>query len=402
MVCGARALEPKAGLQLTSSRRGVVSLAAIWWTVDIVREGGMRRRPNLREAPRINPSQDTESPGVRWGILGTGTIARLFAADLGLVRGARLEAVASREFDRAEVFSRRHGVTRALASYASLLADPNVDVVYIATPHSTHSELAIAALHAGKAVLCEKPFTTSADEARDVVQAARRSGCFCMEAMWMRFAPAVRELQRQLSSGAIGEVRHVQASLGFAVPFDPTHRLFDRSLGGGAMLDLGVYAVSLCSALLGKPSQIEATSVSGSSGVDEEATLHLSYPGGATAIVETSLRRRLANDAIVHGSRGHRRLVEPLYFPPRLVEAAAADQQGRGWTAHDWLSRGTTWVRRAAAGIVPGVRGLGYEYQASEVMRCIAKGLKESPVMPLDESVQVMEILDAAQRAGSA
>ena len=335
---------------------------------------------------------------VRWGIAGTGTIARLFAADLRFARGAELVAVGSRESTRARSFADSFDVSRAHGSYRALFDDVDVDVVYIATPNSQHGGLAIAALKAGKAVLCEKPFTLNAHEAREVAQVARRTGRFCMEAMWMRFAPAVRELEVRIAQGEIGTVRHVRASLGFAVTFDPTHRIFDLALGGGALLDLGVYPVSLCCALLGAPRQLTSVATLGASGVDEHVTMELSYEHGVTASIETSVRMRLSNDAVVTGTRGQLSLSAPLYFPQTVSFVPGPEPAADDVTRPQRVLRTmATLARSAFTKPQSPIHGTGYQYEAQEVMRCLADRRSESELMSLDASVQVMETLDAVR-----
>lgn len=337
---------------------------------------------------------------VRWGIVGTGAIARLFAADLRFARGAKLVAVGSRHAPQARAFADAFDVARPHGSYGELLDDPQVDVVYIATPNSLHRDLAIAALEAGKAVLCEKPFTLDAREAREVVKVARRSGRFCMEAMWMRFAPAMRTLQERIESGEIGDVRRISASLGFPVPFDATHRIFDPALGGGALLDLGVYPLSFCSALLGAPSRVTARATVGSSGVDEDVTIECEYDGGAVASIETSVRRRLPNDALVTGTRGALSVSAPLYFP-QAVSTAQPEGVALDFAARAARSLRTVvgMARTASARVQAPIQGNGYQYQVQEVMRCLAEGRTESEIMSLDETVQVMETMDAVRAA---
>src|SRR5258706_11466720 len=205
---------------------------------------------------------------IKWGILGTGAIAAQFAEALAGVAEARLHAIASRSREGAEAFARDYGVPRAYASYEELVRDPDVEVVYIATPNSAHAANAILALENGKAVLCEKPFTVDAAEAKKVIEVARQKKLFCMEGMWMRFVPAVRELVSLIRSGAIGDARMLTAGLGFPFIYDPAHRVFDPRLGGGAMLDLGVYPLSLAFHLFGRPTSFVTQAVLGETRVD--------------------------------------------------------------------------------------------------------------------------------------
>jgi len=336
-------------------------------------------------------------------VLGTGSVARLLAADMRLVRDARLVAVGSRSAERARAFAAEFGVPRAHDAYEALIGDREVDVVYVATLNTLHREHAVASLAAGKGVLCEKPFTMDAGEAREVQLAAQRAGSFCMEAMWMRFAPAVRELQRLLEAGAIGKLESVATSLGFPVSPDPRHRIFDPEVGGGTLLDLGVYPVSLCSALLGAPEGVTARATIGGSGVDEEVTTELTYRNGVRASIATSVRERLANDATVTGSGGRLHLAAPLYFPRSLTlePQDPAAQPGRGaW--HEGL-RGLMGMPRGARALeLPPIAGSGYQYQVQEVMDCLASGRVESDIIPLAESVSVMQTMDEIRAAWNA
>ncbi len=193
---------------------------------------------------------------IRWGVVGPGRIAEKVVEDFAVVDGARAVAVASRSLDRARAFAARHGIERAHGSYADILADPEVDVLYVATPHPQHHAIALGALRAGKALLIEKAFTATTAGAAEIVDVARETGVFVMEAMWTRFQPAIVAVRDLIADGAIGEVRSVQADLGVAREYDPSDRLFDPALGGGALLDLGVYVVSFAQMVLGTPERV--------------------------------------------------------------------------------------------------------------------------------------------------
>src|SRR3712207_2277624 len=208
---------------------------------------------------------------IRWGVVGPGRIAQSVMGDFAHVPGARPVAVASRSIDRARAFAEQHGLERAHGSYADIVADPDVDVLYLATPHPQHHAVALAAIEAGKALLVEKAFTATLAGAQEVVDAARANGVFVMEAMWTRFQPAVVRLRELVAEGAIGEVRSVQADLGVWRTYDPADRLFDLALGGGALLDLGVYVVSFAQMLLGTPDRVVAHGSRFDTGADAEA-----------------------------------------------------------------------------------------------------------------------------------
>jgi predicted dehydrogenase len=272
---------------------------------------------------------------VRWGIAATGGIARRFAQDLVHVPDAELVAVGSRTRAAAETFGGSHGARHCHGSYEDLAADPEVDAVYVATPHSRHREDTLLFLEAGKAVLCEKPFALTRAEAVEMVAAARSRGVFLMEGMWSRFLPAWVELRSLVAAGAIGELRLVTASFAFQMSVDPRHRLFDLSLGGGALLDLGVYPVTLASMLLGAPSAVAALAHLGETGVDEQ--------------------------------------IPPVFHMAEALEVSGAAGDRR---------------------IECPIRGNGLHYQVLEVNRCLREGKLESSVMTLDGSVSVMETLD--------
>ena len=342
---------------------------------------------------------------IRWGILGCGTVAGQFAEGLRAVPGARLSAVAAREGQRASAFAAEFGAERWHVGYEALVADPGVDVVYVATRNQDHERHCLLAIEAGKAVLCEKPFALGAAEGRRVVEAARRQGVFCMEGMWMRCAPAVREALSLLRDGAIGEPRLLTAALGFPYPQGTAGRLFEPP-GGGALLDLGVYGVALAQAAFGKPTGVTSRAVTGAGGVDEQVSALLEYPGGRQALVTASLRSLLANEATVHGTAGRLRLEAPLYFPTRYrLEATRPHFPPAGPPRRRPLAR----LRRSAMAqalfrLRAGFRsrstvrrpaGNGYDAEAAEVGRCLAAGLGESPILPLDDTLAVLETLDA-------
>jgi len=343
---------------------------------------------------------------VRWGILGTGRIAGLFAESLRLAPGASLAAVASRRAEQAGDFAKAHGAARVHAGLEELARDPGVDLIYVATPASLHRAHAIALLDAGKPVVVEKPFATRAAEGREVVERARERGLFCMEAMWMRFTPAAREVERLLRDGALGEVRLLEASLGYPHGTTPGERELDLDRSGGALLDLGVYAVSLAHWLLGPPAEVVAAAPAGG-GVDGQVGAVLGYRGGAQAVLAASHQGLLANEATLTGTRGRLRIHEPFLRPERLTfTPAAASRPGPGGGRLSSLARhpllrplralrtrlGRREIRRP-------VLGAGYAHEAIEAMRALRAGERESPRMPLDETLAVLETLDAVRAA---
>ncbi len=314
---------------------------------------------------------------VRWGLAGPGRIANTVAKDFRHVHGAELVAVGSRSAERAADFARRHGIARAHGSYSALLADDEVDVVYIATPHPQHHALALAAIEAGKAVLIEKAFTATVQGAEDVAAAARARGVFAMEAMWTRFQPAMRRVRAWLDEGAIGAVVTVQADLGVLPEFDPHDRLFAPELGGGALLDLGVYVVSLAQWVLGNPERTVATGRRGRLGVEEDVTLLLQYPSGVAALLTTSLDSPMPGSARIFGRTGWIDVLPRFHHPTEAV-----------------LNR----PGESPEHVVAPADGAGYSHELAEVTECVRAGRVESSVMPLDDTLAVQRILEDAGR----
>jgi predicted dehydrogenase len=314
---------------------------------------------------------------VNWGILGTGTIAGKFAAGLGTSAGSRLLAVGSRAESSAEEFGECFGVPRRYDGYERLVADPDVDVVYIGSPHVFHYEHSMLALQAGKAVLCEKPFTINTAEAGELIREARQRGLFLMEAMWTRFFPLMLELRDMIADGAIGELDTLIADFGIRRSLETSERLFRLELGGGALLDLGVYLVSLASMFFGEPERVTSLAELGESGVDERTSIILGFPGGAQASLYCSIRTETPKGAFIIGDTG-RIHIHPYFHRPDRMSLTEPD--------------GTeTLIERP-------IEGNGMNYEADEVARCLRAGLTESPVMPLDESLAIMRTLDEIRK----
>ncbi|MFI1956763.1 Gfo/Idh/MocA family protein [Streptomyces althioticus] len=314
---------------------------------------------------------------VRWGILATGGMAATFTADLVDMPDAEVVAVASRSVESAKTFADRFGIPRAYGDWEALAADDGLDVVYVATPHSAHRAAAGMMLEAGQHVLCEKPFTLNSREAAELVALARDGGHFLMEAMWMYCHPMVRRLKALVADGAIGEVRHVQADFGLSGPFPATHRLRDPALGGGALLDLGVYPVSFAHLLLGEPSDIVARATLSEEGVDLQTGALLSWENGALASVHCSIAGGTATSASITGSEGRIDIPNGFFFPERFV-----------------LHRDGRDAEEFAADPADGPRA-SLKHEAAEVMRALRAGETESPVVPLDGTLAVMRTLDA-------
>ncbi|MFD8304031.1 Gfo/Idh/MocA family protein [Streptomyces sp. NPDC059690] len=323
---------------------------------------------------------------VRWGILATGGIAAAFTADLVDLPDAEVVAVASRSQASADAFAERFGIERAYGEWGALAEDADIDVVYVATPHSAHRAAAGLCLEAGRNVLCEKAFTLNAREAEELVALARGRGSFLMEAMWMYCNPLVRRLKALVEDGAVGEVRHVQADFGLAghlLPearngvLPPAHRLRDPLQGGGSLLDLGVYPVSFAHLLLGEPSDVTARAVLSEEGVDLQTGALLSWESGALASVHCSIVGGTATSASITGSQGRIDIPHGFFFPDRFV-----------------LHRDGRDPEEFAADPADGPRN-SLRHEAAEVMRALRAGETESPLVPLDGTLAVMRTLDA-------
>ncbi|MET8112119.1 Gfo/Idh/MocA family protein [Streptomyces prasinus] len=313
---------------------------------------------------------------VRWGILATGGMAATFTADLVDLPDAEIVAVASRSPEPAKVFAERFGIPRAYGDWESLARDEEIDIVYVATPHSAHRTAAGLCLEAGRNVLCEKPFTLNVREAAELVGLARDKGLFLMEAMWMYCHPMVRRLKALIDDGAIGEVRTVHADFGLAANVSASHRLRDPALGGGALLDLGVYPVSFTQLLLGEPSDVVAKATLSEEGVDLQTGALLSWENGAIASVHCSIVGGTATSASVTGSAGRIDIPYGFFFPDRFV-----------------LHRDGKDAEEFAADPADGARN-SLKHEAAEAMRALRAGETESPLVPLDGTLAVMRTLD--------
>jgi predicted dehydrogenase len=314
----------------------------------------------------------TERP-VRFGVVGTGGIAAAFTDDLRHLPDAEVVAVGSRRQESADAFAAAHGIERAHSTYEGLLTDGGVDVVYVATPHPWHHAVAMQAIESGKAVLVEKPFTMTGDEAQEVADAARGTSTFCMEAMWARFNPHLVRVREVLASGVLGEITTVVADHGQWFERDRDSRLFAPELGGGALLDLGIYPVSFASMVLGTPTRVTARAASAFTGVDAQTSVLLEYAGGAHAVLTTTLRAVSPTRACVVGTDGRLEIEGPFYAPNAFTVTPRVGDPWRYDEPHE---------------------GRGLWHEAAEVVRCLRAGLRESPVLPLDETVAVMRTLD--------
>jgi len=309
----------------------------------------------------------------RWGIIGTGKIAKAFAAALRETPGAVLAGVASRSSASAQAFAQEHGAAQSFGSYQALVDAPDIDLVYIATPHTEHAANALMALDAGKGVLCEKPFTMNHAEAAQVVAKARAKNLFLMEAMWSRFMPALAEVQRIIASGEIGRVNQVTADFGFTAAFDPAHRLFNRELGGGALLDLGIYPLSIAAALLGPVTSVTAQAEIGETGVDVNTGFILRHEGGGVSACSCSITVHTPVELTVSGPGGFIRM-NTRFHHAQSITVTRADGVART--------------------IATPFLGNGYVHEVIEAQRCWKAGQMESPGMTHADTLALMQVLD--------
>jgi predicted dehydrogenase len=313
-----------------------------------------------------------------WGIIGPGKIAHKFAQDISKMESARLSAVVSRSEERAMAFAKQYDAPHAYGQYEDFLKCPELDAVYIATPHSHHHTFTLMCLEAGIPVLCEKAFALNSQQAQEMVDMARQKGVFLMEALWTRFLPTTQKVLELLQSDAIGRVHSVKADFGFKAPYDETGRLFNAELAGGALLDIGIYPVFLAYLLFGEPTAIKAAARIGQTGVDEEIGMVFQYATeegqvNRMAHLHATLRASTKTEAFLYGEKGtlhwHTRWHEPSNF-------SIIGEDGRPQNHYfDWHNN-------------------GYAYEAQEVMRCIENGKTESELWTLDDTLGLMRILD--------
>jgi predicted dehydrogenase len=311
----------------------------------------------------------------RWGIISTGYIADLFAKGLQAIpNDAEIAAVGSRNQATADEFGARFNIPKRYASYQQVADDPDVDVIYIGTPHPMHIRDTMMCLRAGKAVLCEKPFAINTREAEEMVRFARDKKLFLMEAMWTRYFPLMVKVREMLANGVIGEVRMVQADFGFRANFNPQHRLFALEFGGGGLLDVGIYPLSLASMVLGMPTQVVGLAELGATGSDEQSAFILGYPGGQLAVLSCAVRTETPQEATIFGTEGRIRIHSQFWRPRTMTLTLNGKPDEVIEVSHE---------------------GNGYNYQALEVGNCLRAGKLESDIMPLDETLALMRTMDS-------
>ncbi|NHI15635.1 Gfo/Idh/MocA family protein [Microbacterium excoecariae] len=331
---------------------------------------------------------ETGEPALRWGVVGPGGIAGAFVSALHAHTAQRAVAVSSRSAERAGSFADQHGIAHRLTSLDELVAHPEVDVVYVATPQSEHLAVGLAAIAAGKHVLIEKPLAMNAAEARQLQAAAASAGVLLMEAMWTRYLPQTSIIRQLLADGALGEIRTVLADHGQAIPADPSHRLYRPELGGGALLDLGIYPVQFASMVLGAPRSVTAVGGMTDTGVDAYASMVLAGEGVAQATLTTSMLARTPNTATISGSEAVLTLGQFFYTPTTLrLEEPKPFGDALEWTDPTGLALFD-----------------GLSWEATALARFVGEGRTESPLHTLDETVSILEAIDAvrAQISGGA
>ena len=312
-----------------------------------------------------------------WGILGTGWIAKKMTDALPFVPNAKLYAVASRNKATADAYAKEHNIGKAYGSYEELVNDPAIDVVYVATPHNLHYENTILALEHGKNVLCEKPFAVNGREVRGMIAKAREKNLFLMEALWSRFLPNVIKAKEIIDSGQIGKVNLLAADFGLGLPFDPNHRLFNKQLIGGSLLDLGIYPLFLALYLLGKPKSMKAIAGMGITNVDYNCSFTLGYENDCMATMYSSCIAQTDVVATIYGEKG-KIVFDKWWFTPVPIHLFDAD--GKEIPVKlDFI-------------------GNGYNYEAVEVVKCLENVKKQSDLMSWDDSLQLIDMLDAIRK----
>ncbi len=311
---------------------------------------------------------------IHWGIIGCGGIAAKFAEGLKVLGDAELTAVGSRTEDKARAFAKKHNAKRAHGSYEQLAKDPGVDVVYVATPHPFHMENTLLVLDSGKAVLCEKPFAMNARQAERMIDAAKKANVFLMEAMWTRFIPLTVEIRQLIEKSAIGRLRFFQADFGYATDRGTEGRALNRHLGGGALLDVGIYPISFASMLFGsQPEKISSHTHIGTTGVDEQSAYLFTYDDDQLAVLSAAVTTQTPGRAVIAGTNGMIKIHPPFYRAEKATLITGDNKE--------------TVIEKP-------LESNGYNYQAAEVHDCLRRGKLQSEIMPLAESLAIMQTMD--------
>ncbi len=318
----------------------------------------------------------TNQNKLKWGILSTGIIANKLAEAINNVPGSEIWGVASRSLPSAQSFAKKYQIQNALTPYSALINNPNVDIIYIGVPNPFHYELIMESLNSGKHVLCEKPFTLNAEETKECIDLARKKNLFLMEALWTRFLPVYREVKQLIRDGKIGKVQQVTGDFLIEKDFDPNHRLYNLELGGGALLDIGVYLLSMTQFLLGKPDNVNGVARIGSTRVDMLDNLQLHYPEDAYASLVCGFTGHKPQGFAISGTDGYCKIQAPFYCPSAFL-----------------LGTRETEILNEYP-----YKGNGYVHMIEAVQQSILKGEKENPVMPLEETLFQMETMDELRK----
>jgi len=309
---------------------------------------------------------------VNWGIIGLGNIAHLFAEDLQRSKRSILHGVASRDINKAEIFGRKFNSDRCYGSYEELVNDPDIDVIYIATPHSFHHEHTMMCFKKGKAVLCEKPMGIHSSEVRSMIEEARSQKLFLMEGVWTRFIPATEKLLELLHDNAIGDLLFMRADFGFRSHSDPESRLYNKALGGGSLLDIGIYPVYMSLLTLGFPTDIKAMARMTTTDVDSYCSMLFSYENGAKAVLESTFEAETPTEAYLHGSSGSLKIHSRFHHSEKITISRNGEEE--------------------ILDIKYDVNG--YIHEIEEVNSCLLQNKTESSKLPLQTSLDLIDILD--------
>jgi predicted dehydrogenase len=310
---------------------------------------------------------------IRWGIIGIGKIAEKFAFDLQTVENAQLIAVASTNLERAETFAQKFDVKHAFGRYEDIFSIENLDVIYIATPHTLHAECTKLCLNNGVAVLCEKPFAMNEQQVSEMIELATEKQLFLMEAMWTRFLPSTKKVIELIEANEIGEIKSIHADFGFKAPFAPERRLYNPKLGGGALLDIGIYPAYLSLLLLGYPSSIQATSNFSTTGIDETTSFLLRYDSQAMAVLNCTITANTRSEAFIYGTKGY------IHISSRFHESKGVTLYKENENPINFSFERQT---------------RGYDYEIREVNQCLLENKIESSLMPLHTSRKLIHLLD--------
>ena len=319
------------------------------------------------------------SSKIRWGILGCGKIANKFASDIKLVEGAELAAVASRNQENAEAFKNLYGAKKAFTDYEAMAASADVDAIYIATPHGFHFEHTMLCLKHRKAVLCEKAFGLNYKQVSEMIQYAKAQKVFLMEAFWTKFLPQYEKVMSMIRAGDIGDIKMIQADFGFRAQEPKAQRLYDPLLGGGSLLDIGIYPIFIAQSILGKPTDISAMMTPYDTGVDEQCIMNMKFKDGAVAVLSSTFASDTPVEAMIAGAKGRIHMRNRFHNAMGTIEVAYGKELPQPVEVYK-------------------EEGFGYQFETRHVGECLRKGLIESPVMTHQDSLDLMETLDRVRK----